>query len=45
MNPEPNRIVEPPRIAGEVDNLSLRPQRLDEFIGQKTTEREVTDLH
>jgi Holliday junction DNA helicase RuvB len=35
MNPEPNRIVEPPRIAGELDAVSLRPQRLDEFIGQK----------
>jgi Holliday junction DNA helicase RuvB len=36
MNPEPSRIVEPPRIAGEVDAVSLRPQKLEEFIGQKS---------
>jgi Holliday junction DNA helicase RuvB len=36
MNQEPNRIVEPPRIAGEMDSLSLRPQKLDDFIGQKS---------
>ena len=36
MNAEPDRIVEPPRIPGEVDNLSLRPQKLEDFIGQKS---------
>ena len=36
MNQEQNRVVEPPRLAGEMDNLSLRPQRLDDFIGQKS---------
>ncbi len=36
MNPETNRIVEPPKLQGEEDNLSLRPQRLEHFIGQKS---------
>jgi Holliday junction DNA helicase RuvB len=36
MNHEPHRLVEPPRISGEIDSLSLRPQRLDDFIGQKS---------
>jgi Holliday junction DNA helicase RuvB len=36
MNPEKERLVEPPRIPGETDNQSLRPQRLGEFIGQRS---------
>ncbi|NLH94477.1 MAG: Holliday junction branch migration DNA helicase RuvB [Synergistaceae bacterium] len=36
MNQETNRMVEPPRMAGETELLSLRPQSLEEFVGQKS---------
>lgn len=31
---EEDRIIEPDKIEGDVQDVALRPQRLDDFVGQ-----------